>query len=288
MADIQEIIRRKAAQYGVDPALLLRTAEIESSYNPNAGKGKAYQGLFQFGTKEWKDWGRGDIFDPEANADAAARRFKNLVIPAIDQATGGKSDPYHYYMGWQQGVGGTPALIANPDQPAAETLAPFYGNGVPAQGLKGATAAIVGNGGGAGWSGRDFLEHWKNKYSGAPTMPATQVVGNGLLSNPAMTDDPNKDADLAGYNTTGVVQPYPTAPAKDPAPFDNVGLMGTGMKTMAAGSEQQPDWVQKAMSQQLAVHRPQMQSLLTDTQNMTPDFQGLLSDPRRRRGLLGI
>lgn len=104
-------------------------------------------------------------------------------------------------------------------------------------------------------------------------MPPTQVVGGpgvgGLLNDAPPADD---YADMAGYNRTGVVQMPPT-PDK-PSPFNYKGLMGTGMNVMAAGEAQQPDWIKQAMSQQLGVHRPQM--------------QGLLDDQRRRRGLFGV
>lgn len=277
MADIQDLIRRKAEQYGVDPAMMTRIAQIESSLDPRAGAGKKYQGLYQFGDREWKEWGKGDIFDPEANVDAAARRMKNLVMPAIDQATEGKSEPHHYYLGWQQGVSGGPALIANPNQPAAETLAPFYGNGDPMAGLKMATSAVTRNGGGAGWTGNDLIEHWRNKYSGAPAMPATQNVGGpaGGLLGVTPTEAPADDADLAGYNRTGVVQ-LPPAAAEQPKSFNNAGLMATGMQTMAAGTPQQPEWMTQAMKSKLPAYRPEAMGLLS------------IDDPRRRRGLLGM
>jgi len=277
MSNIQELIRRKAEQYGVDPAMMTRIAQIESSLNPRADNGK-YRGLYQFGQQEWKDWGKGDIFDPEANVDAAARRMKNLVMPAIDQATGGKSEPHHYYLGWQQGVSGGPALIANPNQPAAETLAPFYGNGDPMRGLKQATSAVTGNGGGAGWTGKDFVEHWKGKYSGVPDMPPTQYVSGDAppASGPAggllgvTPPEPNIDAEIANWSK------YGSRPEDQPKSFNNAGLMATGMQTMAMGAPQQPEWMTQAMKQKLPAYRPEAMGLLST------------DDPRRRRGLLGM
>jgi len=277
MSNIQELIRRKAEQYGVDPAMMTRIAQIESSLNPRADNGK-YRGLYQFGQQEWKDWGKGDIFDPEANVDAAARRMKNLVMPAIDQATEGKSDPHHYYLGWQQGVSGGPALIANPNQPAAETLAPFYGNGDPMAGLKMATSAVTRNGGGAGWTGKDFIEHWKGKYNGVPDMPPTQYVSGDAppASGPAggllggTPPEPNIDAEIANWSK------YGSRPEDQPKSFNNAGLMATGMQTMAMGAPQQPEWMTQAMKQKLPAYRPEAMGLLST------------DDPRRRRGLLGM
>ncbi len=74
-------IRGAAERYGVDPDTMVSLARRESSLDPFAqNPHSSAGGLFQFTDATWKDFGRGaDKFDPEANADAAARMLrKNL------------------------------------------------------------------------------------------------------------------------------------------------------------------------------------------------------------------
>lgn len=74
VSDIIAIIRDRAAANGVDPDTLVRFAQAESGLNPAASAGTSSgKGLFQFTDGTWKDYGRGDVFDPYANADAGAR-----------------------------------------------------------------------------------------------------------------------------------------------------------------------------------------------------------------------
>jgi soluble lytic murein transglycosylase-like protein len=78
---IQDIITRAFAPYG--PAAVawgLRVARCESGYNPRAYNGAGpYYGLFQFlmATFRATPYGGQDIWDPVANAGAAAWKFAN-------------------------------------------------------------------------------------------------------------------------------------------------------------------------------------------------------------------
>jgi hypothetical protein len=72
---IIDIIYEAAANYGQSSEDMLRVARCESSLNPNAvGGGGAYHGLFQFvpSTFATTPYGQYDIYDPWANANAAA------------------------------------------------------------------------------------------------------------------------------------------------------------------------------------------------------------------------
>ncbi len=77
--DIQTIIRNAFAPYGqtaVDWGL--RVARCESGYNPRAyNPAGPYYGLFQFLMSTFKStpYGGGDIYDPVANANAAAWKY---------------------------------------------------------------------------------------------------------------------------------------------------------------------------------------------------------------------
>lgn len=72
--EIIGIIRDAAATHGQNPQAMLRVARCESGLNPSAVGGGIYFGLFQFvpSTFEGTPYGDGDIFDPWANANAAA------------------------------------------------------------------------------------------------------------------------------------------------------------------------------------------------------------------------
>lgn len=75
--NIESMVRAKADEYGIDPDVFVGLALRESGMNPGAkNPGSSAGGLFQFIDGTWKSYGKGDKFDPEANADAAARMFK--------------------------------------------------------------------------------------------------------------------------------------------------------------------------------------------------------------------
>jgi len=77
----QDIIRKAFAPYGPGAvAWGLRVAACESGLNPRAiNPAGPYEGLFQFlpSTFRATPYGGGDIFDPVANANAAAWKFAN-------------------------------------------------------------------------------------------------------------------------------------------------------------------------------------------------------------------
>lgn len=72
------IINEAAANYGQSSDAMLRVARCESSLDPSAvGGGGAYHGLFQFvpSTFAGTPYGEYDIYDPWANANAAAWKW---------------------------------------------------------------------------------------------------------------------------------------------------------------------------------------------------------------------
>jgi len=76
---IQDIITGAFSQYGPTAvAWWLRVAHCESGFNPRAyNPAGPYYGLFQFlmGTFKATPYGSGDIYDPVANANAAAWKW---------------------------------------------------------------------------------------------------------------------------------------------------------------------------------------------------------------------
>lgn len=76
--EIERIIKRAARKYGQSKRKMLRVARCESNLDPCAvGSGK-YYGLFQFlqSTFDGTPFRKEDIFDPKANAYAAAWMWK--------------------------------------------------------------------------------------------------------------------------------------------------------------------------------------------------------------------
>lgn len=69
---VTEIIYAAAAEYGLDGAYLVSVAECESGLDPGAVNAAGYYGLFQFDHQTWAAYGSGSIFDPAAQARAAA------------------------------------------------------------------------------------------------------------------------------------------------------------------------------------------------------------------------
>lgn len=67
-----EIIYAAAARHGVSGDYLLSIALCESSLDPGAYNPAGYHGLFQFDHQTWAAFGSGEIYDPAAQADAAA------------------------------------------------------------------------------------------------------------------------------------------------------------------------------------------------------------------------
>jgi hypothetical protein len=78
---VQDIITKAFAPYGPTAvAWGLRVAHCESGFNPRSyNPAGPYYGLFQFAMSTFKNtpYGSGDIYDPVANANAAAWKYAN-------------------------------------------------------------------------------------------------------------------------------------------------------------------------------------------------------------------
>lgn len=148
------VIEAAAARHGVDPNVLKRVAQIESRFDPNAVNkavpyDKAAKGMFQFIPSTWKQYGGGaNIFDPNAQADAAARLLK-ANQQQLYQALGREPTGAELYLAHQQGAAGAAALLRNPGAPAASIVG---------------MDAVTLNGGSPGMTAGQFAQLWKNKY----------------------------------------------------------------------------------------------------------------------------
>lgn len=120
--DIGQIIRDRAAANGVDPAVLARIAQIESSNNPNAGNdSSSAKGLFQFTDGTFKKYSSGNVFDPATSADAGARLLKDNAAGLA--SSGLETSPGALYLAHFAGLGGARKLLtADPTTPAGDVL----------------------------------------------------------------------------------------------------------------------------------------------------------------------
>lgn len=168
--DIAKAIRAAAARYGLPVNVLRAFARIESGGNPEARTG-SYKGLFQLSDREFRRFGEGDIFDPTANANAAAAM---LASHSADwtRRTGRPPSPSELYMIHQQGAGGARAHYSNPDAPAWQNMwSTAEGQD---RGHRWARQAIWGNipedmrrrfGSVDNVTSRDFVNLWTNKVA---------------------------------------------------------------------------------------------------------------------------
>jgi hypothetical protein len=102
--DVTRVINSAAVNNGIDPKLLNTIAMIESSKNPDAGKGTSYQGLFQFGEDAAKQYGLTNRLDPADNAEAAAKMMVNNA--AILKKNNVPVNATTLYLAHQQGPSG--------------------------------------------------------------------------------------------------------------------------------------------------------------------------------------
>jgi transglycosylase-like protein with SLT domain len=114
---IEGIIQNEARRNNLDPNVLRAFSGIESGHNPHQQTGQ-YKGLFQLSDAEFNKYGgTGDIFDPNLNAAAAARKLR-AESDAFKEKAGRDPTANELYMIHQQGAGGAANHYAYPDRPA--------------------------------------------------------------------------------------------------------------------------------------------------------------------------
>lgn len=150
--------------YGLPSGYLSRTAQIESSGNPDAHNASGATGLFQFMPSTAKQYGLTNPYDPVASTDAAAQ------LAAANEATlakglGRQPTPAELYLAHQQGAGGALGLLQNPDAPASSII-----------GAK----AVTQNGGTSGMSASQFAGMWENKYGSGNASPVN-TAAHGVI-----------------------------------------------------------------------------------------------------------
>jgi hypothetical protein len=179
-------IARVSQQYGLDPQMMQRFAQIESGGNPQNVTG-SYKGLFQLSEEEFRKYGGGNIFNAEHNAQAAARKLATESAE-FEAKYGRKPSATDLYLTHQQGPAGYEAHMTNPNRPAWQSML-STGEGRE-RGEKWAKAAIWGNvpdqykrqfGSVDNITSAQFVDLWRTKVEGGSAMPlnAQLAVGGG-------------------------------------------------------------------------------------------------------------
>jgi len=153
MRELASLFTQLEGEYGLPQGYLTRTAQLESSNNPNAQNPRSSAGgLFQFIDSTARSMGLRNKFDPVEASHAAARLgAQNMAY--LRRQLGRDVDGAELYLAHQQGPGGAEKLLVNPDADAMASL------GVDHVRL---------NGGRAGMRNADMAQLWLSKFRGQP------------------------------------------------------------------------------------------------------------------------
>jgi predicted GIY-YIG superfamily endonuclease len=118
--DPLEEVGQAASLYGVDSAMMMSIAKVESDFNPRARTG-SYKGLFQLNDYEFEKYGDGSIWDARDNARAAAHMFL-VQAEKFKWALGHYPDYAERYMVHQQGIQGAIEHYTHPERVAWQSM----------------------------------------------------------------------------------------------------------------------------------------------------------------------
>ena len=118
--DPRDEIREAASLYGLDLAMMMSIAKVESNFKPDARTG-SYKGLFQLSDYEFKKYGDGSIWDARDNARAAAHMFL-VQAEMFKWALGHYPDYAERYMVHQQGIQGAIEHYTHPERVAWQSM----------------------------------------------------------------------------------------------------------------------------------------------------------------------
>lgn len=167
-AAIRDTIVAAAERYGVDPAAMLKIAEIESSFQPGAKNPRSSAGgLFQFVDGTAAQYGLADRYDPVQASDAAARLARDNAAH-LRKVLGREPSAAELYLAHQQGAGGAAKLLANPNARAVDVLG---------------RDKVMLNGGTETMLARDFAGKWLSRANGGGAVTARSTL-------PQLSDQP--------------------------------------------------------------------------------------------------
>jgi predicted GIY-YIG superfamily endonuclease len=118
--DPREEIRNAASLYGLDLAMMMSIAKVESDFDPRVRTG-SYKGLFQLSEYEFQKYGDGSIWDARDNARAAAHMFL-VQAEKFRWALGHFPDYAERYMVHQQGIQGAIEHYTHPERVAWQSM----------------------------------------------------------------------------------------------------------------------------------------------------------------------
>jgi Transglycosylase SLT domain len=118
--DPRDEIREAASLYGLELAMMMSIAKVESDFNPRVRTG-SYKGLFQLSDYEFKKYGDGSIWDARDNARAAAHMFL-VQAEKFRWALGHYPDYAERYMVHQQGIQGAIEHYTHPERAAWQSM----------------------------------------------------------------------------------------------------------------------------------------------------------------------
>jgi hypothetical protein len=118
--DPRDEIRDAASLYGVDLAMMMSIAKVESDFDPRVRTG-SYKGLFQLSDYEFQKYGDGSIWDARDNARAAAHMFL-VQAEKFRSAMGHYPDYAERYMVHQQGIQGAIEHYTHPERVAWQSM----------------------------------------------------------------------------------------------------------------------------------------------------------------------
>jgi predicted GIY-YIG superfamily endonuclease len=118
--DPRDEIREAASLYGLDLAMMMSIAKVESDFNPRVRTG-SYKGLFQLSDYEFNRYGDGSIWDARDNARAAAHMFL-VQAEKFRWALGHYPDYAERYMVHQQGIQGAIEHYMHPERIAWQSM----------------------------------------------------------------------------------------------------------------------------------------------------------------------
>lgn len=150
----QAVVAREAQERGIDPAMMLAIAHVETggTFNPRAKNAQSgASGLFQFMPANFRAYGlnANSAMDAERNSEAAMQMTKeNMSV--FRRRFGREPNPGEVYMMHQQGAGGFSTLMRNLDRPAHEVLG---------------RAKVMQNGGNMNMTSRQFIEMFGSKVN---------------------------------------------------------------------------------------------------------------------------
>lgn len=207
------LFAQTGSKYGVSPDYLARTAQLESTGDPQAKSDKSSaRGLFQFTKDTARKYGLENPDDPVASTDAAARLAADNRA-SLAKALGRAPTDAELYLAHQQGAVGAAKLLMNPDAPAKDVV-----------GLR----AVLNNGGDPRMTAGQFAQMWLDKYNGSGGGKTNfgltgyaNPQGRMVLPQAAQTPPPANP--FGGLSQQPMPNMQGSPAAAPPSPFGGIG-----------------------------------------------------------------